>query len=270
MKVEQLMKSEEKNKGEEESRATARDFFLVITILAGYISLYEIFGGESKLMGARLVLYLGLLGIHLALHWLSVKITEDMEKSGLYVLVQGGLAFSLALVSGSSTISLLMFSSLVAEVIGLIGFSKLSAISIVGLIATALGSFFLIGGQELFAGMWGPSLWTFVILIVFMAMFRKQLESRDESQALLRELEKAYEQLSESSQQIEELTLKSERQRLARELHDSLAQDLSGVVLQLEAIKHLVGSGKTEDIGNIIDEAMAKSQTDSCRYTKSN
>lgn len=50
-------------------------------------------------------------------------------------------------------------------------------------------------------------------------------------------LEDTYDQLQLAAAQIETLTLAAERQRLARELHDTLAQGLSGLHLQLEAIR---------------------------------
>lgn len=50
-------------------------------------------------------------------------------------------------------------------------------------------------------------------------------------------LEDAYDQLRVAAAQIEALTLLAERHRLARELHDTLAQGLTGLHLQLEAIR---------------------------------
>ena len=42
-------------------------------------------------------------------------------------------------------------------------------------------------------------------------------------------------QLSEYAARVEDLTIANERQRMARELHDTLSQGLAGLILQLEA-----------------------------------
>ncbi len=49
------------------------------------------------------------------------------------------------------------------------------------------------------------------------------------------QLQVTYARLKASATRIEELTRAYERQRLARDLHDTLAQGLAGIVLQLEA-----------------------------------
>jgi signal transduction histidine kinase len=59
--------------------------------------------------------------------------------------------------------------------------------------------------------------------------------ARRESQSLLVELQEAHRQLQRYSEQVEELTLVRERQRLAREIHDTLAQGFTSIVMHLEA-----------------------------------
>ena len=66
-------------------------------------------------------------------------------------------------------------------------------------------------------------------------LYNRQGEARARAQALLAELEDANRQLAEYAARVEELTLANERQRMARELHDTLSQGLAGLILQLEA-----------------------------------
>lgn len=57
----------------------------------------------------------------------------------------------------------------------------------------------------------------------------RQFSARLRTQHFLNELEIAH-------YQVEELTVANERQRMARDLHDTLAQGLAGLVMQLEAV----------------------------------
>jgi NarL family two-component system sensor histidine kinase YdfH len=84
-----------------------------------------------------------------------------------------------------------------------------------------------------------------VFVIVYVAMFNRQANARAHAQALLLELETAHRQLSEYATQIEDLTRSAERQRMARELHDTLAQGLAGLILQLEALQAFLERGDT-------------------------
>ena len=58
-----------------------------------------------------------------------------------------------------------------------------------------------------------------------------------QSQRLLEELQEANDRLQEYAEQVEEFTLVQERQRLAREIHDTLAQGFTSIVMQLEAME---------------------------------
>jgi signal transduction histidine kinase len=69
------------------------------------------------------------------------------------------------------------------------------------------------------------------------------------------ELEQANQQLLGYAMTMEQLTTTRERNRLARELHDTLAHTLSGLAVQLGAIKALWG--KQEDAAQVkLDEAI--------------
>ncbi len=258
-----IRKSPQENATAEESQdniRVANTFFTIVTILLSYASLYEIFSGSALVSYSRLIPFMVLMAAHIALHWLSPRFSTSAFWRPVYIGLQAILGLSIVLISQSSTIALALFASLIAEQIGMIGFRRITVIAIIGFLGLTFLSYYLNGGLELVSAMTAPSVSTFVLLIVFMVMFRQQFESREHTQKLYRQLESTYEQLSESAAQIEELTLTTERQRLARELHDTLAQDMSGLELQLEAIKHHLGSGNLERIETIIDQAMKKAR----------
>jgi two-component system, NarL family, sensor histidine kinase YdfH len=66
--------------------------------------------------------------------------------------------------------------------------------------------------------------------------------------------------LTEYAARVEDLTIASERQRMARELHDTLSQGLAGLILQLEAVDaHLAGS-RPERARSILQQSMEKAR----------
>jgi signal transduction histidine kinase len=74
------------------------------------------------------------------------------------------------------------------------------------------------------------------------AAFARQLEERQRAERLLAELEDAHQQLRAYATQVEALAVAEERNRLAREIHDSLGHYLTAITMQLEAAGRLVGT----------------------------
>lgn len=84
------------------------------------------------------------------------------------------------------------------------------------------------------------------------------IQQRDQN--LLRELETAHMQLEDYAARVQDLTLTTERQRLARELHDTLAQGLVGLTMQLETIDALLSKQRCEQARAIVQQAMTRSR----------
>jgi NarL family two-component system sensor histidine kinase YdfH len=84
------------------------------------------------------------------------------------------------------------------------------------------------------------------------------IQQRDQN--LLRELETVHMQLEDYAARVQDLTLTTERQRLARELHDTLAQGLVGLTMQLETIDALLSKQHCEQARTIVQQAMARSR----------
>lgn len=99
-----------------------------------------------------------------------------------------------------------------------------------------------------------------VFVSVYVTLYSRQAEARERAQKLAAELEQANRQLSDYAAQIEDLTLSSERQRMARELHDTLAQGLAGLILQLEAVDTHLAGGRTDRAQTIVQQAMERAR----------
>ncbi|HET9659463.1 MAG TPA: sensor histidine kinase [Thermomicrobiales bacterium] len=84
------------------------------------------------------------------------------------------------------------------------------------------------------------------LLVASYAAATEQAEAAEaQSRALVGDLQQANRQLTENAETIEELAVVQERNRLARELHDSVSQSLYGLVLSAEAARRNLAAGNT-------------------------
>ncbi len=87
------------------------------------------------------------------------------------------------------------------------------------------------------------------LIISGLLIFSDRAETaRNESQRLLLELQAAHEKLQEYAIQVEELIAEQERNRLARNLHDSVSQTLFTITLTAETAKILIERDKKQTI----------------------
>lgn len=90
--------------------------------------------------------------------------------------------------------------------------------------------------------------------ILFVAAFSlitiRSQNARHRSEALLAELQDVHRQLQAYAGQAEELAVAQERNRLARELHDSVAQTLYGLTLQSEAAARKLAAGQVDQVAD--------------------
>jgi signal transduction histidine kinase len=107
--------------------------------------------------------------------------------------------------------------------------------------AAVLGMFFLAGI-------------VFVVVITQLAV--KEQRARAEVERLLIELKEANEKLREHAAQVEEISTLTERNRLAREIHDSLGHYLTVVIVQIEAAMVLLEKDRELSL-----EGLRKAQT---------
>ena len=101
-----------------------------------------------------------------------------------------------------------------------------------------------------------PVLYALLILVFFygISFLIKQLitqremikKSAEELEIESEKLEKAYEKLKHSAEQIEELAMVAERNRIAREIHDTVGHTLTTVLVEIEAGKRLLLKGRDE------------------------
>jgi len=77
-------------------------------------------------------------------------------------------------------------------------------------------------------------------LVAFTRVSRRAEEARNESAALLTDLQTAHAQLQDYADRAEELSAARERNRVARELHDSVNQSIFSITLTAEAARTML------------------------------
>jgi NarL family two-component system sensor histidine kinase YdfH len=110
---------------------------------------------------------------------------------------------------------------------------------------------------------------TFIMFIIAcIILYNQRAKAHQRDQELLHalasahaQLETAHIQLEDYAARVEALTLITERQRLARELHDTLAQGLVGFGMQLETINGLLQQERLQQAREIVQQALSRVHT---------
>jgi two-component system, NarL family, sensor histidine kinase YdfH len=238
-----------------------RPFFWMLTMAMIVITASVLLGTPSVREPARLIPFVALMVIHTALHWLSPRLTKTQPRWVVaYLIGQGLLAFLLCLMVQGGGLLLGLYMALVGEAFGMLPTLRWKVASVAYyLVLSAVNYLLSFGGEAFIWWVVAVAPMTFFVL-TYVVLYTRQAEARDEAQTLSRKLEAANRQLMEYSSQVEDLTRAAERQRMARELHDTLAQGLAGLILQLEAANSHLASNKPERAQAIVQQAMARAR----------
>jgi NarL family two-component system sensor histidine kinase YdfH len=236
-------------------------FFGLLTLAMAVIYVLTLINVPSVRQPWVLVGFSLLMLLHTGLHWLSPLVGISGKRSAVYLLVQMTLVMSLIALVQYETMFYTLFLGLIGELLGVVRPLRRSLVAIfclIGIMLITHGIFFRWETTLSFIITMGPL--TFFI-VIYVYLFTRQLEERMRAENLLEDLEIAHQQLSEYAIRIEELTLTNERQRMARELHDTLSQGLAGVILQLEAAVEHQEKGRSDKVSAIILQAITRSRS---------
>jgi two-component system, NarL family, sensor histidine kinase YdfH len=231
-------------------------FFVILTLVFVFLYAQSLYSNAGLREPLRWTIFSLLMVAHLLLHWLCVRL-QKWARVAVYVVVQCILVFVIAGMSASVAMILGLYIGLIGELIGLLQEKPRWRVAV---IAALLGLSFL--NYILLVERPGWYWWLLAMLpmtffvAVYVTLYSRQSEARRQAQTLLGELESANRQLTEYAARVEDLTIAEERQRMARELHDTLSQGLAGLILQLEAVDaHLSGS-RLERARSILEQSM--------------
>jgi len=233
--------------------------FMTLVVIA--ISVITITNNPSLHEAGILIPFILVLVIHLALHWQIENITKQASRIIWYIIVQGIFAFILSWIGSETGLAFALFMALIGEEIGLLGLTRqgllaggfylsLLVISLLHTLGWASAGWVLLGTAPLV-----------IFVVIYVTLYMRQNDAREHAQSLAAELEDANRQLATYATQVEDLTLANERQRMARELHDTLAQGVAGMVLQLEAVKAHLEAGRGKRAATIIDQSLARARS---------
>jgi len=209
-----------------------------LTILAiGLPGIIIVFANEEPTRW----LVVGLTGVlffmNLALHLLQVAKSLTIMRG--YLLIQVTLIIALLFLNPNLNFYIILFYVLGTEALmsfdrregyGWIGFFTLLTIgllfSLTDLLEAAVSIPVYLGG--------------FFFFVVFANATHQANMARAESQRLLEELQTAHRQLQEYAVKAEQLAVAEERNRLSREMHDTIGHRLTVASVQLEGVQKLI------------------------------
>lgn len=195
----------------------------------------------------QLILFSALFGIHLGLHITARRLCQNPYTTTFYLIFQSALIYALSVVGNSGQLRESLFLPLLGELLlftGTIWYAIFGAAMMFGFdLVQGYISFGIAYADRLIMTVLWWSIWWFIGQSPYVSALLLQVRGRRQVAAMLSELETAHRRLAEYALQIEKLTLTSERARMARELHDTLSQGLTGTILQLEALEAYIEIG---------------------------
>lgn len=233
-------------------------WFLTLVVIVMYI--LALTANSSLRQPLPFLLTTTLVAIHIYLHWQIERVVTTPKIFPAYSLVQGGLAFAICWLAGMEAMTFTLFMALIGESVGMFGLTRrallasvfflaLNMLSLNQLVGLATAGWALLGVVPIL-----------FLTLVYTILYKRQAEAREQAQALANELESANRQLSEYAARVEDLTIVNERQRMARELHDTLSQGLAGLILQLEAADAHLTYQRNDKAQAIIGNAMEQAR----------
>ncbi|HET6822952.1 MAG TPA: sensor histidine kinase [Anaerolineales bacterium] len=241
-------------------------FYIFISLLLGsmgVVAFREVWlSGESALALLAFVLVFS----HIGLHWINFLPGNRGSRWWIfYYSAQTILMISIVLLlNGHSDIGIsFIFSAticMVGEALGVWGNSRRSLLLGTFYVGMLISLLFVFSERERFYAALSELVVNGGAIILFMVLLNQQLAEREKAQELAERLESANAQLAANTARIESLTLQNERQRMARELHDTLAQGVAGLVLQLEAVKAHLASKRLDRASSIVEQALARAR----------
>jgi NarL family two-component system sensor histidine kinase YdfH len=242
-----------------------RPFYWLLTITFLLMGGLAISNNPQLHSPSRYIPFAGLLLLHIMAHWSAPAFFSKTSRVVIFLVIQAVLVFAISTIGKNLGLTFGLYMAMIGVSIGLLQVSALPSIlpliSVLFFLISSVVNFMLLTGASSLASWLPTALPATLFVMVYVFIFQRESKARANAQALLNELEVAHKQLAEYALQIEDLTLGAERQRMARELHDTLAQGLAGLILQLEAADSHLSTARPEKAHAIIQQAMLRARS---------
>ncbi len=238
-----------------------RPFLWFLTLVLVFLFGLSVYTNPTLQAPLPFILFTSLLVVHGLLHWKLELFLTSRTKTILYFGIQIALVIILTVMSNIEAVGFGLFMGLAGETVGILADWRRSLLAMIFYLALMVVLFGYIWGWAALPDWTIMGIFAALFVGIYVLLFMRQITLRAETQALLNELEVAHAQLAGYAQQVETLTLETERQRMARELHDTLAQGLAGLVLQLEALEANLEHGNTQAAVQIASQAKSRART---------
>lgn len=244
----------------DESLKQTRPLYWVLTAALGFLYYWSLKTVPELLAPSHFISFTTLMLIHAILHWAGPIVAARRQWLIPYFVMQGALIFSIIVMAPAGGFIYGLYWAMAGEAAMILADLRSASITIVAYMALSAVNFGLQLGWNML-----PALIAYIapmtfFILVYALMFQRQAKARQQTQSLLADLETAHRQLAEYAVQVESLTLSHERERMARELHDTLAQGLAGLILQLEAVDTHLSRGQLERAQTITSQAMSRAR----------
>ena len=237
-----------------------RLFMWILTFVVSAMYVVTLRNVPAVLETRTLVFFTVLTITHILLHWQLEKISTNETWALWYIVIQGAIALAMSLIGSNIGIILALFMGLLGEAVGLFGLTRRGVLATVFYLILLAISLVQLSGWVSSGAMILSTLPMTIFVIIYVTLYMRQTDAREQAEKLAKELEDANHQLSEYAAQVEDLTIANERQRMARELHDTLSQGLAGIILQLEATEAHLDNQRIEKAQTIVTNAMTQAR----------
>jgi two-component system, NarL family, sensor histidine kinase YdfH len=252
---------------ERKGKNIGRPFYIFISILLGSLGImgFSFYWQAEEYVFAILTALL--VATHIGLYWKNLRKFDNLRWRRFYYMAQALLIIIIAMLPAGGdqkTFGLNFLGSaiisIIGESLGLWGNTRRAFFLGLFYLAILVGVLYIKVDVELVFEYLSQLLINGGFIVLIMIIFNKQLEERQKAEELAEKLESANAKLAAYAARNESLTLQAERERMARELHDTLAQGVAGLILQLEALKAHQQNENYENAEKVVSQALDRAR----------